>query len=1220
MPLVLADRVNETTTTTSTGTITLAGAVSGYQSFAVIGNGNTTYYTIVHQTANEWEVGIGTYTSSGTTLARNTVLASSNSGSLVNFSAGTKFVFCDYPAGRAVYLDTATNVTIPGLTLSSGNLAFTSTAQRITADMSNGTVSNRFAFQTSTTNGNTQVNAIPNGTSTTSQFIAYNSSDPNNASSIQIAALSTATRLLSGQTGTGTYLPLTFFTNGSEQARFDTSGNFGIGTASPAYKLDVTGTSTTALSAAGFTNNSSANNTTKTVGITFRLADTVGFIKDSAYITAFPDGANVLSAGVAFSTRTGDANPTEKMRLDSSGNLGLGVTPSAWSGVGAALQVGLSAAIIGNSVNSSSFISNAYFDGTNYRYIGTGFAQRLALTSGAYSFQTAASGTAGSAITFTTGMTLDSSGNLGIGTASPGARLDVVTGTARWQISNDGSGNIVEQFLDSTGAAYRNLNSYASNHILYTSGTERMRLDSSGNLGIGTASPATKLTVYGSAGAAYIQVQDAAGVTGKIQARAGTSLLEIGTTSNNGLSLYTNNTEKALLDTSGNLGLGVTPSAWGSGSTAFQIGNGAIWKSGSRSVDWITNGYYNGTNYIYNASAAATYYRQFDGVHSWYNAASGTAGNAISFTQAMTLDSAGRFLLGASSNTSRGGSNTTALFYKASGTQYLDIQTGTSGDSGLLFSATSSSAYGLINYSNSVNAMLFYANSAEVFRITSSGNLGIGTASPVTGSRLTLNGGGLAILTEGTLPASISGVTGLFVSGYSATGTAIGRVLIGDGTGYNLYFSKRGSSTTTDLFTFTDTGNLGIGTTTPRGDLDVGTATASAITKSIHLGYSSANFYGFRLANTNTAASFGAGTFLIQRGTTAAWVDDFAIDNNGNLGIGTTSPAQLVHARKDQAAYTWMRVDNQSSSASAYAGLMMGAYGNSWGLAIGSSAANSNALTFVLDAGGTNSEKMRLDSSGNLGLGVTPNAWNAVYRAMNIGSRGFIFSRTDNQETSIGVNWYRTTAAAFVYAQNGYATSYTQLDGVHAWYNSTNNTSGADAPFTPIQAMTLTSGGALLVGSTSNIGSEITLFKQTAGTGSPVTRTWNNSTSGNNEFVEFATEASYTTRGSITYNRGAGQVAYNITSDARLKENIADSADAGGKIDAMQVRQFDWKETGNHLDYGFVAQELHNVAPHAVSKPEEEEAMWSVDYSKLVPMLVKELQSLRQRVAQLENK
>jgi len=102
MALVLADRVRETTTTAGTGTITLAGAVTGFQSFSVVGNGNTTYYTIAGQGTSEWEVGIGTYTSSGTTLARTAVLASSNSGSLVNFSAGTKDVFVTYPAGRSV--------------------------------------------------------------------------------------------------------------------------------------------------------------------------------------------------------------------------------------------------------------------------------------------------------------------------------------------------------------------------------------------------------------------------------------------------------------------------------------------------------------------------------------------------------------------------------------------------------------------------------------------------------------------------------------------------------------------------------------------------------------------------------------------------------------------------------------------------------------------------------------------------------------------------------------------------------------------------------------------------------------------------------------------------------------------------------------------------------------------------------------------------------------
>jgi hypothetical protein len=104
MALVVKDRVRETTTTTGTGTITLGGAATGFQSFSVIGDSNTTFYTIQLSNTNEWEVGIGTYTSSGTTLSRDTILESSNGGSAVNFSAGSKDVFVTYPAEKAIYL------------------------------------------------------------------------------------------------------------------------------------------------------------------------------------------------------------------------------------------------------------------------------------------------------------------------------------------------------------------------------------------------------------------------------------------------------------------------------------------------------------------------------------------------------------------------------------------------------------------------------------------------------------------------------------------------------------------------------------------------------------------------------------------------------------------------------------------------------------------------------------------------------------------------------------------------------------------------------------------------------------------------------------------------------------------------------------------------------------------------------------------------------------
>ena len=127
MAFVLADRVKETTTVTGTGAATLLGAATGFQSFSAIGNTNVTYYTIAGQTGTEWEVGIGTYTSATPSLSRDTVLASSNAGALVIFSVGTKDVWCDYPAKRAViggegYIENAATVSTSS-TVNTGNNA-----------------------------------------------------------------------------------------------------------------------------------------------------------------------------------------------------------------------------------------------------------------------------------------------------------------------------------------------------------------------------------------------------------------------------------------------------------------------------------------------------------------------------------------------------------------------------------------------------------------------------------------------------------------------------------------------------------------------------------------------------------------------------------------------------------------------------------------------------------------------------------------------------------------------------------------------------------------------------------------------------------------------------------------------------------------------------------------------------------------------------------------
>ena len=112
MALVLADRIKETTTTTGTGTYSLGGAATGFESFAAVGNGNTTYYCCTDGT--NFEVGIGTYTASGTTLARTTILQSSNSDSAVNWTSGTRDIFCTQPAEKAVFLNASDHLETEG--------------------------------------------------------------------------------------------------------------------------------------------------------------------------------------------------------------------------------------------------------------------------------------------------------------------------------------------------------------------------------------------------------------------------------------------------------------------------------------------------------------------------------------------------------------------------------------------------------------------------------------------------------------------------------------------------------------------------------------------------------------------------------------------------------------------------------------------------------------------------------------------------------------------------------------------------------------------------------------------------------------------------------------------------------------------------------------------------------------------------------------------------
>jgi hypothetical protein len=253
-------------------------------------------------------------------------------------------------------------------------------------------------------------------------------------------------------------------------------------------------------------------------------------------------------------------------------------------------------------------------------------------------------------------------------------------------------------------------------------------------------------------------------------------------------------------------------------------------------------------------------------------------------------------------------------------------------------------------------------------------------------------------------------------------------------------------------------------------------------------------------------------------------------------------------------------------------------------------------------------------SGGNVGLGVTPGTWASTAKAFDFSfpafgqdSAGSAFMSFNARESSSG-NWvYKTSDEASRFVAN--------VDGGFRFFTAPSGTAGNAISFT--QAMTLTSGGDLLVGTTALSGAGGLTLQKTSDTVAIISNS-NAATSGN---VMHSFRRSGVEIGSITQN-GTTAVLYNTTSDRRLKDNIAAAPSASDVIDAIEIVSHDWKAAPDeHVTYGVIAQDLALVAPQAVLQGddgEEVEKTWGVDYSKLVPMLIKEIQSLRARVAALE--
>ena len=346
----------------------------------------------------------------------------------------------------------------------------------------------------------------------------------------------------------------------------------------------------------------------------------------------------------------------------------------------------------------------------------------------------------------TEGMRLTSTG-LGIGTSSPSDKLQIQkavstaysggviagglqinTGYAAGDGSYGHNGITFYGDADNASFIYQiHDSSTDSQLVLGSNNAERIRINGSGNVGIGTSSPVSKLHVNGGDGN-NIRYQ---GTTDSVALGLNGTTPFVGTVTNGSFAIQTNATTRALFDTSGNLGLGVTPSAWQSGRIALEIGSsstGVVAFNGTGNDGLIAlNAVRDATSWKYVNSNFASLAEQFNGKHIWYTAASGTAGNAITFTQAMTLSASGSLGLGITSPTNWGSYQGLEINGTSGGILSLLVNTTERGRLQTFSTEFDISAVGAI-------PMVFNTNGSERARIDSSGNLLVGTTSLAAGT------------------------------------------------------------------------------------------------------------------------------------------------------------------------------------------------------------------------------------------------------------------------------------------------------------------------------------------------------------------------------------------------------------------------------------------------------------------------------------------------------
>jgi len=464
--------------------------------------------------------------------------------------------------------------------------------------------------------------------------------------------------------------------------------------------------------------------------------------------------------------------------------------------------------------------------------------------------------------------------------------------------------------------------------------------------------------------------------------------------------------------------------------------------------------------------------------------------------------------------------------------------------------------------------------------------------------------------------------------------TASGNVTLSGGTANGVaYLNGSKVLTTGSALTFDGT-NLGVGTSSPSSfsgytTVSVNNATNGGIYNILVNGTETARLQAF--SGIFNVSAKGAATNLTFETNGA---ERMRLDTSGNLGIGTSSPQARLHINSGAGSTQFRMGPNSTSSDRALINY------------------NSTTNRFTIDMSGN--DAVVVDGSGNLGLGVTPSAWDSTYKAIQVGARSMFYGI--GSEANMANNAYYNSG--YKYVANSAAGLYTIDANVHKWYNAAgtdavlafgNSNSSAGYVYAAstnleisaastryINFLTngserarITSGGNLLVGTTSFSFSSNGVQIGADG------RVWNTSnidynfelagSTGNR--IRFYTSAggSGATVGSITVSTTA--TAYNTSSDYRLKDNAQPLTGSGAFIDALQPKTWDWKDGGGK-GVGFIAHEVQEISPGSVVgakdavDAEGNPVMQAMEYgsAEFIANIVAELQSLRARVAQLESK